>query len=250
MTFMASPPSIHRSGKKGAEKGVRNRKTTFLHQCTRNRFLTPYLSRVTGIRSWLCALRLQGETFFRKDASVRHVAASESRSSSRSSSTVFNSASNARAAIPKRASRNLSMAFRVVSRVHSALSSSSNGDSIMALRPPASRRNLLSEGRERATRGGKREQVVKPILVDRLQLRLQCPGSDPKASFEEFEYGFSGCLPRPFGFEFLEQLLEQRGFDHGFAPSQELEQLRVMIPQTGQKLGHGQQIFVLIGRRV
>ena len=69
----------------------------------------------------------------------------------------------------------------------------------MALRPAASRRNLLSEGRERATRGGKREKVVKPILVDRLQLRLQCPGSDPKASFEEFEYGF----PRPFGFEFL-----------------------------------------------
>ncbi len=25
------------------EKGVGNRKTTFLHQCTRNRFLTPYL---------------------------------------------------------------------------------------------------------------------------------------------------------------------------------------------------------------
>src|SRR5208337_4288818 len=171
--------------------------------------LTP---RVTGIRSWLCALRLQGETFFRKDASVRHVAASESRSSSRSSSTVFNAASNARAAIPKRASRHLSMFFRVVSRVHSALSSSSNGDSIMALRPPASRRNLLSEGRERATRGGKREKVIKPILVDRLQLRLQCPGSDPKASFEDFEYDFSGRLPRhfprpfprPFGFEFVE----------------------------------------------
>ena len=72
--------------------------------------LTP---RATEIRSWLCALRLQGDTFFRKDASVRHVAASERRSSSRSSSTVFNSASNARAAIPKRASRNLSMASRV-----------------------------------------------------------------------------------------------------------------------------------------
>src|SRR5271157_764639 len=106
-----------------------------------------------------------------------------------------------------------------------------HGDSIMALRPPASRRNLLSEGRERATLGGKREKVVKPILVDRLQLRLQCPGSDPKASFEEFEYVFSGRLPRPFGFEFV----EQRRFDHGFAPSQELEQLRIMIPQTGQK---------------
>src|SRR5208337_5143426 len=69
-----------------------------------------------------------------------------------------------------------------------------------------------------------------------------------KASFEAFEYVFSARLPRhfprPFGFEFL----EQRGFDHGFAPSQELEQLRVMIPQTGQKLGHGQQIFVLMGR--
>src|SRR5271157_2821998 len=130
--------------------------------------------------------------------------------------------------------------------VPDTLSVPSNGDSIMALRPPASRRNLLSEGRERATRGGKREQVVKPILVDRLHLRLQCPGGDPKASFEDFEYVFSGRLPRPFGFEFL----EQRRFDHGFAPSQELEQLRVMIPQTGQKLGHGQQIFVLIGRRV
>src|SRR5271157_5966388 len=106
----------------------------------------PRLLRATEIRSWLCALRLQGDTFFRKDASVRHVAVSERRSSSRSSSTVFNSASNARAAIPKRASRSLSMTFRVVSRaasrVHSALSSpsnsSSNGDSIMALRPPKS----------------------------------------------------------------------------------------------------------------
>jgi len=54
------------------------------------------------------------------------------------------SVSNARAAIPKRASRNLSMAFRVVSRVHSALSSSSNGDSIMALRPPKSWNNFGS----------------------------------------------------------------------------------------------------------
>ena len=128
-----------------SKKRVRNRKTTFLHQCTRNRFLTSYLppselpmvspELLTGIRSWLCALRLQGDTFFRKDASVRHVAVSERRSSSRSSSTVFNSASNARAAIPKRASRNLSMAFRVVSRVHSALSSSSNGDSIIGFAP-------------------------------------------------------------------------------------------------------------------
>jgi len=62
------------------------------------------------------------------------------------------SASNARAAIPKRASRNLSMAFRLVSRAtfraHSALSSSSNsssnGDSIMALRPPKSWNNFGS----------------------------------------------------------------------------------------------------------
>src|SRR5271157_1686228 len=82
--------------------------------------------------------------------------------------------------------------------VPDTLSVPSNGDSIMALRPPASRRNPFSEGRERATRGGKREQVVKPILVDRLQLRLECPGSDPKASFEDFEYGFSGRLPHRF----------------------------------------------------
>src|SRR5208283_2355269 len=61
MTFMASPPSIHRSGKKGAEKGVGNRKTTFLHQCTRNRFLTPYLPRgrnraTERSKSYLCPL--------------------------------------------------------------------------------------------------------------------------------------------------------------------------------------------------
>ena len=128
----------------------------------------------------------------------------------------------------------------------------------MALRRPASRRHLFSEGRERATRGGKREKVVEPILVDRLQLRLQCPGSDPKASFEDFEYGFPRpfgfSFPRPFGFKFPRpfgfEFVEQRRFDHGFASSQELEQLRVMIPQTGQKLGHGQQVFVLMGRRV
>jgi hypothetical protein len=29
------------------DKGVRNRKTTFLHKCTRTRFLTPYLPLVT-----------------------------------------------------------------------------------------------------------------------------------------------------------------------------------------------------------
>jgi hypothetical protein len=31
------------------EKGVRNRKTTFLYQCTRNRFLTPYMPPVVVI---------------------------------------------------------------------------------------------------------------------------------------------------------------------------------------------------------
>ena len=63
-----------------------------------------------------------------------------------------------------------------------------------------------------------------------------------------FNHGFASSqyLARPFGFEFL----NQRGFDHGFASSQDLEQLRVIIPQAGQKLGHGEQVFVLVGRRV
>src|SRR4051794_804482 len=52
----------------------------------------------------------------------------------------FSSASNERAVGPNLPSRNLRIAPRVVSRltssVHSALSSSSNGDSIIALPPP------------------------------------------------------------------------------------------------------------------
>ena len=68
----------------------------------------------------------------------------------------------------------------------------------------------------------------------------------PEAAFENLKYVSSPRFHDPFGLE----LIEQRRFDHGSASSQNLEQSWIIIPQTSQKLGHGEQVFVLAGRRV
>ena len=48
----------------------------------------------------------------------------------------------------------------------------------------------------------------------------------------------------------LFQLLVQRRLDHGLATSQDLEQPRIIIPQTAEKLSHNQPVRAFLGRRL
>ena len=68
----------------------------------------------------------------------------------------------------------------------------------------------------------------------------------PKLRLEEFDDVFPRRFLRRSGFEFLKHW----EFNHGLASSHDLEQPRVTVPQAGQKLGHGEQVFLLARRRV
>jgi hypothetical protein len=89
---------------------------------------------------------------------------------------------------------------------------------------------------------GERSQVSQFLtIMDRAQICGQISRESAKAGFQHRK----DDILLGFG----QQLLQHWGFNHHFAASEDGEEFRIIIPQSHQNLGHGEQIVMQLRGR-